>query len=192
MLNLGIKPLEKFMLPTEIVGNRIIIKQRTHEFDEQLWQLIDSSREFLRPFLYWVDDTKSIEDVKKVTDIFLNNFNEKNSFEYVFLDKETKKLVGAGGIHTVCYMHNWAEFGYYIDKTATGNGYVTEFVNLLSDALFKAGIHRLIITCDTMNKASEAVAIRCGFNLEGVMKESRLGYNEYRDNFLYAKINQHK
>ena len=192
MLDLGTKPLEKFLLPTEIIGERIIIKQRTHEYDEELWQLIDSSRNFLRPFLYWVDDTKSVEDVKFITDLFMNNFSNKNSFEYVFLDKNTNKLVGAGGIHTVCHLHNYAEFGYYIDETATGNGYVTEFVNLLSEELFKRKIHRLIITCDVENKASEMVARRCGFSFEGIMKGARLGYGEYRDQMLFGKINEYK
>ena len=192
MLDLGVKSTEKFLLPTEIIGNGIIIKQRSHKFDEDLWQLIDSSRDFLRPFLYWVDDTKSVADVINVTDIFLNNFNNKESFEYVILDKNTQKLVGAGGVHTVSYMHNWAEFGYYIDKTAVGNGYVTEFVNLLSAELFKRNIHRLVITCDVENKASAAVAKRCNFAFEGIMKEARLGYNEYRDQMLFAKINTYK
>ena len=53
-------------------------------------------------------------------------------------------------------------------------------------------IHRLVITCDVENKASAAVAKRCNFAFEGIMKESRLGYNEYRDQMLFAKINTYK
>lgn len=190
MTDYKLKKLDRFSLPTEIEGERIIIKQRTHEYDEELWKLIDGSRDFLRPYLFWVDDTKSVDDVRNVTDRFMKNFAEQSSFEYVFLDKITGKLVGAGGVHTVCYMHHYAEFGYYLDKDATGHGYVTEFVQLLSKELFSRGIHRLIIGCDVDNHASAAVAERCGFMLEGIMKEARLAYGEYRDNKLYAKINR--
>ncbi len=189
MLDIGLKKFEKFSLPTEIVGDKVVICQRTHAFDESLWQLIDSSRDFLRPYLFWVDDTRGVDDVRTVTDIFENNFRQQASFEFVFLDKETRKLVGAGGIHTVSYMHRYAEFGYYLDKNATGHGYITEVVNLLSRELFAHGIHRLIITCDAENKASAAVAERCGFAREGRMVGARYAYGKYHDQFLYAKIN---
>ena len=69
MLDLGNKKLERFSLPEEIVGERIVLVPRTHEFDEALWQLIDNSREFLREYLFWVDDTKSLQDVTDVTSI---------------------------------------------------------------------------------------------------------------------------
>lgn len=43
MLDLGIKKLEKFSLPEEIVGERVVLVPRRHEFDEALFELIDSS-----------------------------------------------------------------------------------------------------------------------------------------------------
>lgn len=190
MLDLGNKKLEKFSLSKELVGERVVLVPRTHEYDEALWRLIDSSREFLREYLFWVDDTNSLDDVKSVTSIFMKNWDNQDSFEYVFLDKKTKKLVGAGGIHTVCYLHHYAEYGYYLDKNAVGHGYVTEVVKLLEKELFRKGIHRLQIVCDVNNHASAAVAKRCGFELEGTMKESRFAYGSYRDEFLFAKINR--
>ena len=36
MLDLGIKKLEKFSLPEEIVGERVVLVPRRHEFDEAL------------------------------------------------------------------------------------------------------------------------------------------------------------
>lgn len=190
MLDLGLVEFKKFSLPEKIVGERVVLVRRTHEYDESLFQLIDGSREFLRRFLFWVDDTKNIQDVQKVTDIFNENWDNQNSFEYVFLDKTTRKLVGAGGIHTVSYMHRWAEFGYFLDKNATGHGYVREVVNLLTDELFKNGIHRVVIECDADNKASAKVAENCGFSYEGCLKDARLAYGKYRNELVFAKINQ--
>ena len=181
--------LSKFSLPKRIIGEKVIIRPRTHKYDKDLWGLIDSSRDFLRPYLYWVDGTKSIKTVRKITDLFIKNFNERSSFEYVFLDKQTKKLVGAGGIHTVSYEHHYAEFGYYLDKSAVGYGYVTETVNLLTQELFARNIHRAVIMCDVENTASAAVAKRCGFEFEGVQKGARCAYGQYRDIAVYAKIN---
>jgi len=192
MLDLGLKELNKFSLPEEITGQKVIIKRRVHQYDEELFNLIDHSRDFLREFLFWIDDTQSSDNVKNVTDIFNQNWDEQKSFEYVFLDSQTGKMVGAGGIHTISYMHHWAEFGYYLDKDAVGHGYITEVVNLLTNALFEKGIHRVVIECDKQNTASANVAKRCGFEYEGCQKQARLAYGEYRDELLYAKINQQK
>lgn len=192
MLDLGNKKLEKFSLPEEIIGEKVILVPRSHQYDEDLFRLIDSSREFLRKYLFWVDDTKSVDDVKTVTDIFADNWKKQDSFEYVFLDKQTRQLVGAGGIHTISYMHHYAEYGYYLDEKAVGNGYITEVVRLLERELFSRGIHRLIITCDVDNEASASVARRCGFQLEGTLREARFAYGSYRSELLFAKLNEGK
>ena len=192
MLDLGIKSFEKFKLPEEIVGEKIVLKRRAHEHDEELFALIDRSRQVLREFLFWVDDTHSIEDVKNVTDIFSKNWDECNSFEYVFFDKKSNKMVGAGGIHTVSYMNRMAEYGYYLDKNARGNGYVSEFVKLLEKELFARGIHRLVIRCDEKNPASAAVAKRNNFVYEGLLRDAKYAYGEYRNSMVFAKINEEK
>ncbi len=181
--------LEKFSLPETIIGERVILTKRNHPHDEDLFNLIDGSREFLRRFLFWVDGTESVENVKFITNLFLNNFDEQKSFEYVVLDKETQKLVGAGGIHTICHKNRMAEYGYYLDKNATGHGYITEMVSLLEKELFENGIHRIVIKCDPDNIASAKVAERSGFILEGRLKEAVYAYGEYRDDLVYAKIN---
>lgn len=189
MLDLGLKEFKKFKLPERIEGERVILERRAHKHDEELFRLIDSSRDFLREYLFWVDDTKSLEDVVKVTDIFSKNWDDKNSFEYVFLDKESGKAVGAGGIHTVSYMNRAAEYGYYLDRTQKGKGYITEAVQLLEKELFECGIHRLVIECDENNRASAAVAERCGFKFEGVLHDAKYAYGSYRNEKVFAKLN---
>lgn len=192
MLDLGLLNFTKFYLPETIYGENIIIKRRSHAYDNDLFQLIDKSRDFLRNYLFWIDDTKSLDDVKAVTDIFNNNWNEQRSFEYVFLDKNNEKLIGAGGVHTISHMHRWAELGYYLSKDAVGHGYITEAVNLLTGALFDNKINRVVIQCDKQNTSSAKVAERCGFEYEGCQKEARFAYGQYRDELIYAKINSNK
>lgn len=188
MADLKNMKLEKFNLPGELIGQKVILRPRTHQYDEALFQLIDSSRAFLREFLFWVDETRSVEDVCKITNIFQENWKNQKSFEYVFLDKKSGRLVGAGGIHTLSYDHHYAEFGYYLNQNAVGNGYVTEAVQLLEQQLFKRGIHRLEIECDVNNQASAAVAQRCGFTEEGILRGVRFAYGSYRDLRMFAKL----
>lgn len=189
MLDLGLQKFEKFSLPEKIIGKKVILLRRTHTHDSDLFRLIDTSRSFLRRFLFWIDDTKTLQNVSEVTDIFNKNWNNQNSFEYVFLDATTNQLVGAGGIHTISYMNKTAEYGYYLDKEAIGKGYATEAVALLEKELFKKGIHRLVIQCDSKNTASARVAERNGFIREACLKQAKYAYGNYRDELIYAKLN---
>lgn len=188
MLDLGLKEFKKFKLPEKIEGERVVLERRAHKHDEDLFRLIDENRNFLREYLFWVDDTKKLKDVATVTDIFSKNWDEKNSFEYVFLDKESGKLVGAGGIHTVSYMNRMAEYGYYLDRSQKGKGYITEAVQLLEKELFARGIHRLVIECDEKNSSSAAIAERCGFKCEGILRDAKFAYGEYRNEKVYSKL----
>ncbi len=189
MLDLKIKTFEKFSLPERIEGQKGIFVRRKHEHDEDLLDLILRSKDFLRKYLFWVDDTKTLQDVAIVTDVFSKNWDNQDSFEYVFFDKITEKMVGAGGIHTISYMNKWAEYGYYLDEKAVGKGYASDFVKTMEKELFKRGIHRLVIECDAENKASAKVAERCGFSFEGCLKGAKFAYGQYRDELVYAKIN---
>lgn len=182
--------LNKFAMPEKIVGQRVVLVPRNHQYDAKIWELIDGSRAFLRPYLFWVDNTKSVADVSKISEMFFAAFTESKYFEYVFLDKQSGRLVGAGGAHTIDYERRVAELGYYRDVESGGHGYVSEAVALLSQELFAKGIHRLVIRCDVENLASAEVAKRSGFVCEGIAKDGIYGYGEYHDEYVFARINK--
>lgn len=182
--------LNHFTLPEEIITDQVILKRRSHEYDKNLFRLIDNNRLFLREFLYWVDSVENLESVINTTDKFSEDWNRQDSFEYVYLDPQSQKLVGAGGVHTVDYKNHAAELGYYLDKEATGHGYVSSFVREMEKALFTKGIHRLVITCDSQNLPSANVAQRCNFTYEGTLKGHELAYGKFHDTMVFAKINE--
>lgn len=197
MLDLGLQEFPKFSLPEEIVGEKIVIRRRTHAHDAELLALVERSREHLRRFLFWVDGTRTLHDVSVVTDIFARNWDAQNSFEFVFFEKaagtaagavSVGKMVGAGGVHTISHMNRMAEFGYYLDRDACGNGFATEFVRLLERELFARGIHRCVIECDSENAPSARVAKRCGYTREGLLRDAKFAYGVFRDELVFSKL----
>ncbi len=181
--------VSKITLPKNLCSEQVLLEQRNHQYDEALFALIDGSREFLRRYLFWVDSVTDIESVAKTTDRFLANWQKQDSYEYVYLDPQSRKLVGAGGIHTIDYDNSCAAFGYYLDKNSTGHGYASGFVKLVEETLFAAGIHRLEIRCEKDNLASAAVAKRCGYQYEGCRRDGLFAYGTYRDELIFAKLN---
>ena len=178
---------DTFRMPEEISGEKIIIKRRSHKYDEELFNLITDSADVLRKIWSWVDFYKSIEDMRTTTEKFSKSWDNGTSFEYIIIDKPTNKIVGAGGVVSIDSENKSADLGYLLHKDATGNGYVTEFVQLLEKELFKQGIHRITIRCQEDNRPSANVARRCGYKLEGILHDARYMDGEYRNIMLWAK-----
>ena len=105
---------EEFTMPEELTGEKIRLVKRHRKYSRELFQAIDRSRDFLREFLFWVDGTKSVEDVDKAMDMFAGKWNEKTAFDFVILEKAGRAVVGAGGAFNIDFENRAAEFGYFL------------------------------------------------------------------------------
>ena len=66
------------------------------------------------------------------------------------------------------------EVGYFVDCEHEGQGYVSEAVRAVLTWVFvDLGAHRASLRCSDMNRRSACVAERCGFVLEGHLRENR-------------------
>lgn len=179
---------EEFAMPEELTGETIRLIKRHRKYSRELFLAIDRSRDFLREFLFWVDGTKSVEDVDKAMDMFAGKWNEKTAFDFVILEKNGGAVAGAGGAFNVDFENRSAELGYFLDRNQTGKGYASELVRLLEDYLFAKGFHRLKLEIDERNLPSQRVAERTGFVYEGTLRDVLLAYDGYRSHKVYAKI----
>jgi RimJ/RimL family protein N-acetyltransferase len=89
---------------------------------------------------------------------------------------------------------DWAvprfEIGYWVRRSCKGKGYVTEAVQALVQLAFKKlGAERVEIHCSHLNEPSQRVAERCGFALEGRLRNhKREPDGELRDTLVYALV----
>lgn len=176
-----------FEMPEILKADNVTARKATLEMSEVLFKAIDASREHLREYLFWVDDTKSAKDEAKALEMFMDNWKNKTAFMYVLFDKNDN-IVGTIDAHEISYTNNIAYLGYWLGAAETGKGYISKVLALFEKALFDNGIHRLVIECEVTNKPSEAVALRNGYSFEGIAKDRVLGYGTYRDVKVYAKI----
>ena len=82
------------------------------------------------------------------------------------------------------------EIGYYMAEEYTGKGYMTEAVLALESEFFKRGINRIQICADKDNTASINVAKRCGYKLEGIMRDNSLSAfgRSLQSTAIYSKL----
>src|SRR5687768_6897774 len=89
---------------------------------------------------------------------------------FLIVDRVTDAVLGAIGLKQF-RERGACEVGYWLAAEARGHGYVTRAVGLIARwALDDLGYPRLELFTDPVNEASQAVAVRCGFTREGVLR----------------------
>ena len=82
----------------------------------------------------------------------------------------------------------WA-FSFALDKDHWGYGYMTEAVTALVDhALRDLDAHRIYVEVEPDNVASTRVVEKCGFVLEGRLRQKQHIRGEWRDVLIYASL----
>ncbi len=180
--------MEKFKPSETLMTERLMLRKRSHGDDTAIWETVNDNRDFLREYLFWVDGTTSFSDVYAATDMFARFWDDDTEWCYDIFCRSDNRLIGCIGAHRINFMNQSAELGYWLSRSATGNGYMTEAVEALEKELFEKGLHRLAILCDEHNHASAAVAKRAGYDLESIAKEALYHYTGLHDCLVFAKI----
>lgn len=96
--------------------------------------------------------------------------------------------MGNIGVHSIQWDQHRCEIGYWILGDFEGNGYVSEAVRALENALFKVGFNRIEIRCNTRNARSARVPRSCGYTHEGTLRQDGIDLGKFRDTMIFGKL----
>lgn len=152
-----------------------------------IFQLIDANRDHLRPWMFWVDHTKTVADSEDFVGKSLEGFTRGTEIHLgVWVDGEMAGIVGA---HTIDPVKCYAEIGYWLGERFQGRGIMTRSVRALVDYLLgERGLNRVEIRCAISNRRSQGVAERLGFRQEGRLKEAIRVGGEFEDLLIFGKL----
>lgn len=175
----------------ELIGERIILQ--INRFDiklaEQIFQVVDKNRNYLSRWLPWPSSTNRIEDTLKFLQETENGIKEGKKVNYgIFLRNE---YIGNLGVFDIDVENKSAEIGYWLSQDFVRKGYMTEAVQVIEKELFQnLGFNRIQIKCDALNEASSGVALKCGYKLEGLLREDSYieDENRFRSTQIYSKL----
>jgi RimJ/RimL family protein N-acetyltransferase len=98
----------------------------------------------------------------------------RNCFFWAVFEGSSDEFVAQIFVGPVDWSLPELEIGFFADKDHEGQGFVTEAVRELLPFLFvHLGAHRVSLHCDDTNVRSRRVAERCGFVLEGHIRENK-------------------
>jgi RimJ/RimL family protein N-acetyltransferase len=177
-------------LPDELRGERITIRPYRADDAEGLYAAIDESRETLAPWMPWVHYHESADDTRDFCLRSLANWINRTTLEAGIFDARDGRPLGATGFPRLDWHARTFEVGYWLRRSAVGQGYVREAVQLLVRFAFEGlAANRLEIRCDARNERSRHVPERLGFTLEGRLRNDALDpAGATRDTLVFALI----
>lgn len=175
----------------QLIGERLILKRTkpTIQIAKSIFKVIDENREHLKPWLPWEKFTIKVEDSLKYLFEKEEQIKAGKKAEYgIFLNNN---YIGNIGIFDIDKEKKSAEIGYWLSSSFARNGYTTEAVKIIEKEFFENfNINRIQIKCDEQNYASSGVAKKCGYQLEGKIREDSFNeyFNEFRNTLVFSKL----
>lgn len=140
---------------------------------QQLFDAINSSRRHLAPWLNWVNKTTKPEHSLQFIQRSHDQLHDQEALALgIFFNDQ---VIGGIGMHEWNRDTKRAQVGYWITKEYEGRGIVMKCLIPFLEYLFETtGLNKVEIHYVSSNKRSAKVAIRLGFRLEGVIRQSAM------------------
>lgn len=124
--------------------------------------------------------TYTCEDLMKWVDSHNNN---KEEVLLVVYDETVKKLIGHVGLYKIDNLVKKAEYGILLaDDNSRGKGYGTMCTKTMVNYAFdELKLHKVYAEVIVDNKASEAMFKKCGFKVDGVLRDDNFKNDRYYD-----------
>ena len=151
----------------------------------ELFDVVDSNREYLREWLPWLDATNSFEDEKAFISNSLEEYQKREGVFYTI--RLEGRIIGTISLNWIDWGNKAAGVGYWLSKNQTGNGYVTKScIRLMEHCFDDLSLHRFVLEAAVDNIPSCEIAERIGMRLEGITKDREWLYDHYVDAKLFA------
>lgn len=169
------------------VNKETRLKSVAIEDAQPLFDLVDGNRPHLRPWMSWVDATKSVDGIK----IFIRSALDQMAKDGAPVCTVSHRgvLAGVCGFKPVNIPNKSCELGYWLAASITGRGIMTECVRTLINFAFKElKLNRVELRAATGNHRSRAIAERLGFSFEGTLRDSEWLNDHYADQAVYSVL----
>jgi ribosomal-protein-serine acetyltransferase len=170
-----------------VIDDEVDLRILERRHTEELFELTDSNRAFLREWLMWTDDVRTLTDMRTYIQEGLRQFAENDGFQAGIWFKGD--LCGVIGHHSIDWNNRSTELGYWLGRSYTGRGIMTRAVRASVNYAFDIyRLHRVVIRCAAGNIKSRAIPERLGFTQDGIMREELFLHDQYVNHVVYSML----
>jgi len=181
-------------LPALLASERLLLRAPRAGDGAALNDAVTESFDALKPWMPWAQKLPTADESELTCRQMAARFVQRTDLPMFIFERaaggECGRFIGGTGLHRFDWDVPRFEVGYWCRCSLQGRGYVTEAVQTLARFAFD-GLHarRVEIRMSSTNTPSRAVAERCGFTFEGVLRQDSLGVDgRARDTLVYARV----
>lgn len=177
-------------IPSKLETERLILRMALSGDGRVVNEAIKASINELSPWLPFAQNIPTLEKTEINMREAHINFLKRESLRFLIFHRETQEFIGSSSLHNIEWEIPKCEIGYWINTKFSGNGYMTEAINELTNlAMKKLKSRRLEIRCESTNIKSRSIPEKLGFKLEGILSNEDLSVDgkHLTDTCIYAK-----
>nr|WP_272501336.1 50S ribosomal protein L7/L12-serine acetyltransferase [Silvania hatchlandensis] len=169
------------------VTERLELRAADERYASELHKLVVKNRQWLQESLNWPQYVGSEEDSRQ--NLQSNQMLHQRGYAKMFLMFNDGALVGVLSFNAIEPLNKTGYIGYWLDEDHQGQGILSQALQaFIGYYVERNEIRRFVIKCRVANHASNQVALRNGFLLEGCLREAEFLNGRFDDQNIYARI----
>lgn len=160
-------------IPTTLETKRLWLNKYKNGEGKKFFNLMQHNHDRLKnTFPISLAASDSMENAESWIQRKVTGWMEGTMFSFAIHDKGSGAFIGDSIIKNVDWTVPKAELGYFITKEFEGKGLMQEVLCALHEFAFTLlGLEKLYLKISTTNLRSCKLAERCGYSLEGTLKQ---------------------
>ena len=164
------------------------------QYADELFELTDRNRDFLKQWLPWLDTIKKPSDTKQFLEHQLLRFQRSQALHLTIFYRS--KIAGVVGFNLIDKDNNIGHLGYWLGEEYNGKGIMTKSVREVIKVGFDYySLQRIDVRCAVGNSRSRAIPQRLNFQQEGIIRRAEKlcvpqesGAYRYVDHVIYGLL----
>ncbi|WP_321414693.1 GNAT family N-acetyltransferase [uncultured Desulfobacter sp.] len=159
------------------------------QYADELFELTDKNRDFLKQWLPWLDSITTPLDTKKFIDAQLLNFQQGKALHMTLFCKD--RIAGVLGYNQIDTVNGIGQLGYWLAREYNGRGMMRKSVGEAVKIGFTYyAFNRIEIRCAVDNYKSRAIPESLGFQKEGIIRNAEKVYDKNLDHVVYGLLKE--
>jgi RimJ/RimL family protein N-acetyltransferase len=179
-------------IPVPIRTPRLLIRPKQPGDGALTYPALQETWDELHQWMQWAENREAItaETLEIRYRQMTASFILREVFEFIGIETSSGQAVVWCGLHEIDWQARQCETGYWVRKSAHGQGIATEAANaMLRFAFGPLAMRRVGLTHSAGNEASRRIAQRLGFSLEGIQQAANLlPGGRFADRYCYARL----
>lgn len=156
---------------------------------EPVFEAVRESIAEIALWMPWCHPGYSLDDSRVWFDSRANAWENGTDFDFLIVNEVDDFPLGACGLNHINAEDNYANLGYWVRTSRTGQGIATAIVPMLARFGFEnLKLNRIEIVVAKGNMPSQRVAEKAGAQREGLLRRRLVVRDQVFDAFMYSLI----